>query len=64
MTQRSGIPFATQVAGDVYSSFVRLNNVISKNDGMIQTKVSMKISRHILELRTLFMISTKLARHI
>ena len=34
MTQRSGIPFATQVAGDVYSSFVRLNNVISKNDGI------------------------------
>ena len=34
MTQRSGIPTASQVAGDVFSSFKRLNNIITKNDGI------------------------------
>ena len=34
MTQRVGIPMAGQVAGDVFASFQRLNNIISKNDGI------------------------------
>ena len=39
MTQRVGIPTASQVAGDVFSSFQRLNNIISKNDGIRQFSV-------------------------
>ena len=39
MTQRVGIPTASQVAGDVFSSFQRLNNIISKNDGIRQFSI-------------------------
>ena len=39
MTQRVGIPTASQVAGDVFSSLKRLNNIISKNDGIRQFSI-------------------------
>ena len=34
MTQRIGIPQTKNVAGDVFESFTRLNDLIQKNDGI------------------------------